>query len=59
MVRSGLNTIYLTDDEIELIDKYIQTHFMELKKTQKANRSAVVRLIVNWWAREKARVHSS
>jgi len=51
MVRNGLNTVYLTDKDVELIDDYIQKHFKKLKKTQKANRSAVVRDIVRWWSK--------
>jgi len=45
--------VYLTDDEVELVDKYIQEHFMELKKQKKANRSAVVRMMVRVFAKEK------
>ena len=53
MVRKGLNTVYLTDKEAEVIDRYIQLNFMKLKKKRKANRSAIVREIVNSWAKEK------
>jgi len=36
MVRKGLNTVYLTDKEAEVIDRYIQLNFMKLKKKRKA-----------------------
>ena len=53
MVRKGLNVVYLTDEDVELIDRYIQAHFPELKKKRKANRSAVARQAVEFWAEQK------
>ena len=51
--------MYLTDKEAELVDKYIQEHFMELKKKGQANRSAVVRMMVRSFAKKKGYVSES
>ena len=53
MVRKGLNVVYLTDKDVELIDRYIQAHYPELKKKREANRSAVAREAVKFWAEQK------
>ena len=53
MVRKGLNVVYLKDGDVELIDKYIQAHFSELRKKKKASRSAIVRDVVRSWAKDE------
>jgi len=59
LVRKGLRNVYITDKEAKLIDEYIQQNYMELKAKGKANRSAVVRMIVKFWAKQKGLTRSA
>ena len=53
MVRKGWVTVYITDKEALLLDKYIQKHFPKLRREGKANRSAVIRDVVEFWAKHQ------
>lgn len=53
MARKELTNVYLKPSQVKKIDEYIQANYMRLKAQGKANRSAVVREIVDEWAKKR------